>query len=136
MVFGSSSTKTADIYPHYSLLPQSQSHKCLGRKSPSSPPKRLNSRLEICVLNDLSLLRNFVGKTHVGSEGAVWHPLSRVARVGLLEHAINLFKSEALGLGNQEVRVSKAEEAEGPPNEEDLRAKVCLVFVDHVWGND
>ena len=100
-----------------------------------SPKNRLDSTLELFVLDNLGFAL-FVGKTHVGGEGAVWHPLGRVAGVGLLEHAVDLLEREALSLGNQEVRVDEAEEAERSPDEEDLGAKVCVLGTDHIWGDD
>lgn len=66
----------------------------------------------------------------------MWHPLSGVAGVGLLEHAVDLLESETLRLGNQEVRVNEAEKTEGSPKEKDLGAKVGLICTDHVWGDD
>lgn len=87
------------------------------------------------MLNDLSL-RALLSKTHISSEGTVRHPLARVAGVSLLEHAIDLLECEALGLGNQEVGVDEAEEAERAPDEEDLGAEVGVVGADHVGGDD
>ena len=64
------------------------------------------------------------------------HPLGRVARVGLLHHAVDLLEREALGLGHEEVGVHEADGAERAPDEEHLGAEVALVGSHHVWGDD
>ena len=64
------------------------------------------------------------------------HPFGRVAGRSLLEHAVDLFEREALGLGDEEVGVDEAADAEGAPDEEDFGAQVAFVCVDHVGGDD
>lgn len=80
--------------------------------------------------------RDFLGETHVGREGAVWHPLSRAAWGGLLEHAVNLLKRQSLGFGDEEDRVDEAAETEGAPDEENLGSEVGFLLTNHVGGDD
>lgn len=63
-------------------------------------------------------------------------PSGRGARVGLLQHAIDLLEGETLGFGHEEVGVDEADGAEGAPDEEDFGAEVALVLADHVRGDD
>ena len=63
-------------------------------------------------------------------------PLAAVAGVRLLQHAIDLLEGEALGLGNEEVGVDEAANAERAPNEEDFGAEIAAVRVNHVRGDD
>ena len=78
------------------------------------------------------LLRN----THVRRKCRMWHPLGRVSWCRLLHHAIHLFEGEAFGLGDQEIGVHEAADAEAAPDEEDFGAEVAFVGVDHVRGDD
>lgn len=64
------------------------------------------------------------------------HPLRRIPRVRLLQHAVDLFEGQALGFGDEHVGVDEAADAEGAPDEEDFGAEVALVRVDHVGGYD
>jgi len=73
---------------------------------------------------------------HLTSEGRVRNPLGRSARGGLLHHLVHLLQSKTLGLGDEEVGVDEGAGAERAPEEEDLGAKVALVSVDHVGGDD
>lgn len=61
---------------------------------------------------------------HLSGIGRMRHPLRTVAWGGLLQHTINLLEGEAFGLGDEEVGVDDAEDAEGAPEEEDLGAEV------------
>lgn len=63
-------------------------------------------------------------------------PSGRGARVGLLQHAVDLLEGETLGFGHEEVGVDEADGAEAAPDEEDLGAEVALVLADHVRGDD
>ena len=74
--------------------------------------------------------------THLVSEGGVGLPASRGAGGGLLHHLVDLLQGQTLGLGDEEVGVDEGAGAEGTPDEEDLGAKVALVGVDHVGGDD
>jgi len=88
------------------------------------------------VLHNLGGKRSLLRKTHIGREGAVWHPLGRVSGGSLLEHAIDLLERQTLGLGNQEVSVDNAAKAKRAPDEEDLGAEVAVFLTDHVGGDD
>lgn len=72
----------------------------------------------------------------LGSKGIVRSPLGGVARVGLLQHGIDLLQRQTLGLGDQEVSVNEAACAQTSPNVKDLGAEVGLVRVHHVWSNN
>ena len=63
-------------------------------------------------------------------------PSGRGAGRGLLEHAVDLLERQALGLGDEEIRVDKGAGAETAPDEEDLGTQVALVGSDHVGGDD
>lgn len=63
-------------------------------------------------------------------------PLGRGAGRRLLEHAVDLLEGQALGLGDEEIRVDEAGGAERAPDVEDLGAEVALVLVDHVRRDD
>ena len=59
----------------------------------------------------LHILHNFRGQsalvreTHFGRECAVGYPFSGVAGCSLFHHAVDLFKGEALGFGDEDVGV-------------------------------
>ena len=97
----------------------------------------LNNRtLTLDVLHNLWSKGAFVGETHLGGESGGRHPSGRSAGVGLLQHAVNLFQGEALGLRNQEIGVDETAGAERAPDEEDLCAEIALVHANHVRSND
>lgn len=83
-----------------------------------------------------SLDTRFLGKTHLGREGGVRFPFCRCAWSRLFHHLVHLFQGETLGLRDQEVGVDEGAGAEGAPDEEDFRAEIAPVGVDHVWGYD
>lgn len=64
------------------------------------------------------------------------NPLGRSPRRGLLHHAVDLFEGEALSLGDEEVRVDEAGDAEGAPEEEDACAEIGFVSADEVGGDN
>ena len=68
----------------------------------------------------------------------MWHPLGTSSWCRLLQHAVDLLEGEALGLGDEDVGVDNAEEAEGAPEEEDLGAEVDTAAVGggEVGGDD
>lgn len=76
--------------------------------------------------------------THLSRIRAVGHPLRARHRRRLLQHSVDLFEGETLGFGNQDDGVDEAEEAEGAPEEEDLRAEVDAAACcgGDVWGDD
>ena len=64
------------------------------------------------------------------------HPFARVARVRLLQHPVDLFEGQTLGLRHEHVGVDEGTRTERAPDEEDLGSKVTLVRVDHVGCDD
>ena len=80
--------------------------------------------------------RPLLRHTHVGGKGAMRHPLGRVARIGLLQHPIDLFERQTLGFGNEQVCVEEADGAEAAPDEEDFGTEVAFVGADHVGCDD
>jgi hypothetical protein len=88
------------------------------------------------ICDDLWVQNTLLVDAHIGGEGGSWGPFRRVAGVGLLQHAVDLLERETLGLGHEEVGVYEGAGAERSPDEEDLRSKVTLVSVDHVWGDN
>ena len=92
--------------------------------------------LSLHILHNLRCESALVRETHLGREGGVWDPFGRVTGRRLLQHAIDLFERETLGLGNEHVGVDETADAEGTPDEEDFGAQVALVIVDHVGGDD
>lgn len=72
----------------------------------------------------------------LGSESVMRSPLGGVARIGLLQHGIDLLECQTLGLGDQEEGVNEAACAQTSPHVEDLGAQVGLVRVHHVGSND
>ena len=66
------------------------------------------------------------------------HPLGGFARVDLLQHLVDLFERQTLGLGHQDVGEGERDAAEGAPEEEDLGAEVGVARsgADKVGGND
>lgn len=123
---------TSQIYINY--IPRLQNGDLLFEKS-SIPNPLLHLDLRINVLS-VAPDRDSLSETHIVSVRAVRHPLSRAARGGLLEHAIDLLEGQSLGLGDEEDGVDEAAQAEGAPDEEDLGAEVTLVHADHVGGDD
>ena len=101
-------------------------------------PFRLSPLLDAlrprAVLNvpGLGLLRH----AHLSGKGGVRGPLGRGAGAALGKHLVDLLEGEALGLGDEEVRVDEADRAEAAPDVKDLGAEVALVLVHHVGGDD
>jgi hypothetical protein len=89
----------------------------------------------INVLNTIDLL---LCHAHLSSEGRVRYPLSTGHGGGLLQHAIDLLESKALGLRDEEVGVDEAENAERAPQEENLSTQVNTTTSSggNVWGHD
>ncbi len=71
---------------------------------------------------------------HGTGEGGRRLPLGRGPGGGLLHHLVDLLERQALGLGNQEVRVDKGAGTQAAPDEEDGRLEVALVGSNHVLG--
>lgn len=59
-------------------------------------------------------------------------PLGRIARRGLLHHAVDLLEREAFRLRHQEPRVDERGRAQAAPDEEHRRFQVPVLFADHV----
>ena len=62
----------------------------------------------------------FLNETHLSRKSRVGNPPLRLARSDLFEHSVNLFERKTLGLRNQEIGESYADDAEGTPHEENL----------------
>ena len=77
-----------------------------------------------------------VRQAHLAGKRGVRDPLATVPGGGLFHHAIDLFQRQALGLGDEEIRVDPAAHAERAPDEEDLGTQVATIRVDHVGRND
>lgn len=82
------------------------------------------------------LVQDTVLVGHLGGKGRRGLPAGRSARGGLLHHLVDLLQGEALGLGDEEVRVDEGACAQAAPDEEDGRLQVALVGVGHVRGDD
>lgn len=86
--------------------------------------------MSIQYLHDLLASLNMVhfsrliGHAHLGRIRAVWHPLGTGHWSGLLQHSVDLLKSQTLCLRDQEVCVDEANSTEGTPKEEDLWSKI------------
>ncbi len=74
---------------------------------------------------------------HVGSEGRMRHPLSRVTWVRLFQHPVDLFQRQSLGLRDKEVDEGEAKTAKTAPHA-DVGTEVGLASAgaDEVLGND
>ena len=96
----------------------------------------MHAALALDILDDIGVEHALVGETHLGREGGRGLPLGGGAGRRLLQHAVDLLEREALGLGDQDVGVDEAHDAEGTPDEEDLGAEVALVLVHHVGSDD
>lgn len=79
-----------------------------------------------------------LGHTHLSGVRGVRNPFGARSWCRLLQHAVDLLEGEALGLGNEDVCVDDAQEAEGAPEEEDLGAEIDTAAVGggEVWGDD
>ena len=64
------------------------------------------------------------------------HPFARVSWGRLFHHAIDLLQGQALGLGDQEVRVNKGSGTETTPNKEDGGFQVAVLLAHHVRCDD
>jgi hypothetical protein len=97
----------------------------------------LNSRaLALDVADDFGRESAIGSQAHVSGEGGMWLPPGGGAGSGLLEHAIDLFEGQTLGLWDEEEGVDEGDGAEAAPDEEDLGAQIALVGADHVGGDD
>lgn len=81
-------------------------------------------------LQDLSL--EHAARGLLASKRLVRAPLGRRARCRLLHHQVHLLEGQALGLGDEEVRVHKGACAQREPHEKDGRHQ----GVDHVRRNN
>jgi len=84
------------------------------------------------IHDDLLTRDTALCQAHLVGEGGGGLPASRVARVDLLKHLVDLLERKTLGLGDQEVSVDASAGAEGSPDEEDLGAEVILIGVHHI----
>ena len=64
------------------------------------------------------------------------HPFARGTGSALLEHAVDLFKRETFGFGDEHIGVDEADCAKGAPKEENFRSEVGFVGTDEVGGNN
>jgi len=98
----------------------------------------LNLFLSVLVVSLLGVGVNsgnsiFISRTDVMSDELI--PISdTLDRGSILVENINLFESEALGLGNAEVGEDETSEASGSPEEEHLWSEVSVFGVDNVWS--
>jgi hypothetical protein len=67
-------------------------------------------------------------KTHFASESAVWFPACAGSGCGLLQHLVDLFEGESLGLWDEEVGEGEGDDTETAPHEEDLGSQVGVAF--------
>lgn len=74
--------------------------------------------------------------THLLGVGVLWSPFGGCSWRSLLQHSVDLFECEPLGLWDEKVSVKEASSAERSPEEEDLRFEVSLGLADKVWGDD
>jgi len=74
---------------------------------------------------------------HIRRKSTMRHPLRTGPRDRLLEHSVNLFEAQPLGLGDEEVREGERDAAQTAPHEEDVRAEVSLVVAraDEIGGD-
>lgn len=75
-----------------------------------------------------------LGHAHISRKRAVWDPLRGSSWGGLLEHAVDLLKREALSLWDEEVGIDEAGSAERAPNEEDLTFKSASCPFQQLFG--
>ncbi len=68
----------------------------------------------------------------------MWYPSGGCARDALLQHLVDLFERESLGLGNEEVGKCQGDTAESTPHEEDFGTEVGIMLVssDEVGSDD
>jgi len=90
--------------------------------------------LDVVQHTGIKLTINSLAHSHCESLG--WLPLGRCSWCSLFHHLINLLKRQALGFGNQEIRVDEGGGAEATPNEENRRSEVALVGTNHVGCDD
>lgn len=104
------------MFPFFPAMFSSVSKK---RKPRRTDAHLVDAALALDVLDKLDVELATLGAGSVGSEGPAGLPLGRGAGSGLLQHLVDLLKSETLGLGDEEVGVDKGAGAETAPDEED-----------------
>ncbi len=100
----------------------------------SSSSTDSNARPPSCSALNICLQHPVLSHTPRKSSGRL--PLRRSPGRTLLHHPIDLFETEALGLGHQEPCVDESRCTETAPDEEDRGLQVAVVFADHVWSDD
>lgn len=76
-------------------------------------------------------------QVHLGSEGAVRHPLARGAGCSFFKHLVDLLKSKTLGFRDEEVGEEESDAAEATPHKEDVRAETGRIgTVSNQVGSD
>jgi len=89
------------------------------------------------VLHDLGLeMSALVDTAHLRDVGGMSTPFRRSSWCSFVEHAIDLFETETLGLRDEEVCVDERTRAKSSPNEEHTGSEVALIRVHHVWCDD
>jgi hypothetical protein len=96
--------------------------------------------LNLCLLSRIACPSRgrdaLLHKTHFGGECGVGNPGARLAGGDFLQHPVDLFEGETLGLRDEEVGEEHGDDAEGAPHEEDLGREVRVLLVDEVGGNN
>lgn len=87
----------------------------------------------------LQVLGNILGRnrdghallreTHFLRKSGVWLPRCRLAGRDLLQHLVDLFERQTLGLWHEEICEGEGEAAQGTPEEENLGAEVGVTFL-------
>ena len=91
--------------------------------------------LALDIVHD-PLIQSSILHAHLASKCVCWDPLAGRSRGSLLHHLVDLLERKTLCLRDEEVCVHKRARAQTTPDEEDGRAEVTLVGVDHVRCDD
>lgn len=86
-----------------------------------------------CLDGFLLLQLVTIDSVELGGIGGGRLPVARLSGGDFFQHSVDLFESKTLGLGNKEVGIDEAAEAESTPEEEDAGTKVGLMATVQVF---
>ena len=99
--------------------------------------QKSHTGLLLGLLHLLNLNASFLSsETHVGGEGAVWSPASRVTGRDFFKHPIHLLEGQTLGLWDHKIDEDHTQRTSGGPNKEDIGTQVAFVWREQVRSDD